>query len=172
MLPQMSFLFEIETTRGPTRFPAIAREKTTLSMGRTGQKWAMAAARNVDLRHGPSPVKIVVADASLLSHALVCASNNVDACVAWIMAKDPSPLRQRFRAMLEAINLLTPHFIVLFEGVPGAAASSCSSAVESMAHAQGLGSQSRPAGAAAPQQPHRIEKRGRDGEHHERDRPQ
>ena len=37
---------------------------------------------------------------------------------------------------------------------------------------QGLGSQSRPAGAAAPQQPHRIEKRGRDGEHHERDRPQ
>ena len=42
----------------------------------------------------------------------------------------------------------------------------------SMAHAQGLGSQSPPAGAAAPQQPHRIEKRGRDGEHHERDRPQ
>ena len=32
-----------------------------------------------------------------------------------------------------------------------------------MAHAQRLGSQSPPAGAAAPQQPHRIEKRGRDG---------
>jgi len=84
--------------------------------GPDGMPLARSAASNVGLRGGTWRRTIVLLDASLLSHAVVC-KRNLAACCTWLVNDDASGLIESFLRMVRSCAAWASRLVVLFEGV-------------------------------------------------------
>mmetsp|Transcript_24425 Transcript_24425/g.71401 ORF Transcript_24425/g.71401 Transcript_24425/m.71401 type:complete len:189 (-) Transcript_24425:264-830(-) len=83
--------------------------------GADGTPIAKSAATNISLMGGQWRHTIVLADASLFSHSVVCRSN-IEACCKWLHG-DASGLIEAFLRTVRCCAAWACHLVLLFEGV-------------------------------------------------------